>query len=45
MVTWCVLALSADTQVDVQLVARPVLLSTYIYLEKAAKLAAIYSHL
>ena len=29
----------------VQLVAKPVLLSTYIYLEKAAKLAAIYRHL
>jgi hypothetical protein len=29
----------------VQLVAKPVLLSTYIYLEKAGKLAAIYRHL
>jgi hypothetical protein len=29
----------------VQLVAKPVLLSTYIYLENAAKLVAIYSHM
>ena len=29
----------------VQLVAKPVLLSAYIYLENAAKLAAIYRHL
>jgi hypothetical protein len=29
----------------VQLVAKPVLLSTYIYLENGAKLAAIYRHL
>ena len=29
----------------VQLDAKPVLLSTYIYLENAAKLAAIYRHL
>ena len=29
----------------VQLDAKPVLLSTYIYLENAAKLVAIYSHL
>jgi hypothetical protein len=29
----------------VQLDAKPVLLSAYIYLENAAKLAAIYMHL